>query len=197
MPRYLQVTGINPDLLLEILPENVGDLDGLFQNTTVSHSRGQIRPGAGILELFEVDVLSDIVSIPVSPPLRADNIAQVAVLEDDAGVRAPGAAQVCGALASCPSDRGPVEDVIGRAFVGFASAGRDEPGPDRLDVAALEPGLSVAAKDEVDGAVDVAVGVELATLVAEDCVLVAWSGASVYSWYCRLRWSFSPVKLTP
>lgn len=90
MPRYLQVTCINPDLLLESLPENVGDLDSLLQNTTVSHSPGQIRPGAGVLKLFEVYVISDIVSIPVSPPFGVDNIAQVAVLEDNAGIRAPG-----------------------------------------------------------------------------------------------------------
>lgn len=182
MPRYLQVTCINPDLLLESLPENVGDLDSLLQNTTVSHSPGQIRPGAGVLKLLEVDVISDIVSIPVSPPFGVDNIAQVAVLEDNAGIRAPGATQVCRALASCPCDCGLVEDVIGRAFIGLASAGRDEAGPDRLDVTALEPRLSVASKDEVDGAVDVAVGVELAALVAEDRVLVAWSGASVLVW---------------
>lgn len=143
-------------------------------------------------------MLGDIVPIPVCPALWADNIAQVAILEDDAGIRAPGPTQIRRARAGCPGDGGLVEDVEGGAVVGLAPAGCDVSGPDRLDVAALEPRLGVAAKDEVDGAVDVAVGVELTALVAEDRVLVACSVCQY--WFkcsCRLSSIFSPVKLTP
>lgn len=170
---HLQVASINPRLLLEVLSEDVGNLDGLRQDTAVGHTLGQVCTGASVLELLEVNMVRDIVPIPVRPAIGVDNIAQLAVLEDNAGVRAPRAAQVRRALAGCPRDRGPVEDVEGGAVVRLAPAGCDVPRPDGLDVAALEPRLGVAAKDEVDGAVDVAVGVELAALVAEDRVLVA------------------------
>lgn len=94
MPLYLQITCINPDLLLEIFSENVGNFDCLLQNTAVGHSLGQVCPGAGILKLLEVDVVCDIVSIPICPAFGADSIAQLAVLEDNARIRAPGAAQI-------------------------------------------------------------------------------------------------------
>lgn len=159
MPWYLQVTGINPSLLLEAFSKNVCDLDSLLQNTTVSYPLGKIRTGSSVLKFLEVNVVGDIVPIPVCPTLWVDNIAQVAVLEDDAGIRAPGPTQIRRALASCSGDCGLVKYVEGRAVVGLAAAGCDVPGPDRLDVAALEPRLGIAAEDEVDGAVDVAVGV--------------------------------------
>lgn len=159
VPLYLQITCINPDLLLEVFSEDVGDLDSLLQNTTVGHSLGKVRPGAGVLELLEVDVVRDIVSIPVRPAFGVDSIAQLAILEDNAGIRAPGPTQICRTLASCSCDRGLVEDIEGRAVVGFSSTGGDISGPNRLNVAAFEPRLGVAAKNEVDGAFDVAVGV--------------------------------------
>lgn len=198
MPPYLQVTCVNPSLLLKIFSKNVGDLDSLLQNTTVGNSLGKLRTSASVLVFLEVDVVGDIIPIPVRPTCRVDNIAQVAVLEDDAGIGAPWATQICRALARCPGDRGLVEDVEGGAVVGLAPAGGDVSRPDRLDVAALEPRLGVAAEDVVDGAVDVAVGVELAALVAKDCVLVAYSMRQYrVKCSCRLRCIFSPVKLTP
>lgn len=159
MPLYLQITCINPDLLLKAFSEDVGNLDSLLQNTTVGHSLGQVCPGAGILKLLEVDMVRDVVAIPICPALEVDSIAQLAVLEDDARIRAPGATEICRALACCSRDRGPVEDIEGRAVVRLSSAGGDESRSNRLNVAAFEPRLGVAAKNEVDGAFDVAVGV--------------------------------------
>lgn len=95
MPLYLQITCINPDLILEVFSKDVGDLDSLLQNTTVGHSLGQVCPGAGVLKLLEVDMVRDIVPIPVCPAFGVDSIAQLAVLEDNARIRAPGAAQIC------------------------------------------------------------------------------------------------------
>ena len=125
------------------------------------------------MKLLEVDVVGDVVSIPICPAFGVDCVAQVAVLEDNTGIRAPGATQIRRARAGGSGDFGLVEDIECGAVIRLAPAGCDVSRPDRLNVAALEPRLGVAAKNEVDGAVDVAVRVELAALVAKDCVLVA------------------------
>lgn len=81
------------------------------------------------MKLSEVDVVSDVVSIPICPPCGVDSIAQIAVLEDNTCIWAPGPTQVSRSLASNARDLGLVEDVESRAVVRLASAGCNESGP--------------------------------------------------------------------
>ena len=71
------------------------------------------------------------------------------------------------------ADVGPIDDVVTVIFLAVATVGGDESLAFHTDIDALEPGARSLAKDEVNGAVDVAVRVHLMALVSPHRVLVA------------------------
>ncbi|KAJ8576419.1 hypothetical protein ON010_g2796 [Phytophthora cinnamomi] len=169
----LQVGGVDEPFLGVALAEHLGDGHRLVQLAAEGNTAALDGAGARVVELLEDHVGGAGGGVPSGPTLRLDNVAQLAVLPDDLGVRAPRTTQDGRVDAALAEHAGTIEDVRSRAVGGFAAAGGDETRADGLDVAGLEPGLSVAAEDEVGGAVDVRLGVELSALVCQHGVLVS------------------------
>ena len=97
-------------------------------------------------------------------------------MEDYARILGPGPAKIEGSrgdgLTRCSRDRATVDDEVSRVGAGGATLRGDSAfgvGQD-TDVAVVEPGIAGLAEDEVDGAFDVALCVDLDTCLGKDGV---------------------------
>ena len=136
-------------------------------------------PGARVLVLAVEKRLESKAAGPGRPARGADRAGQGGLHDDGPGILLPGPSQVGVGVGG----DGAVVDGDARVLVGARAALRcDEvvaaAGP-RRDAAALEDGRGVA-EDEVDGAGDVGLPVELALGVGVEAVLVALDGAFVH-----------------
>lgn len=102
------------------------------------HGCGEARAstlsaGPGVAVLAKVDAVGALIAgIPDVPARAVDNVAHGGVLEDDAGVLAPGPTQVVGTAGDGGSTGGGdvavIEDVVGCAVRGGAAVGWKEGG---------------------------------------------------------------------
>lgn len=142
------------------------------------YSPAQPRTGAIIAVLPVPQRAQPVIPRPLQPPRRLHSGAQVRLHEHRPRVRLPWPAEVGGIR--CVNEA--VVDRDARVLVGvLAPLRRDRhlllrQRPSRVDVAALQHGEPVP-EDEVDGAVDVALAVELAEGVGVQGVLVALDAA--------------------
>jgi hypothetical protein len=129
-----------------------------------------------------VDLKGDIASVRSGsgPDLvtgRADDVAEVRVLEADTGVLGPWATKVDGTgadgRARSSGDVGVVDDIELLTGGGRTSSGDGTTTSRDGNVTVVDPDVAVLAKDEVDGSLDVGLGVELVTGLSEKSVLVS------------------------
>lgn len=147
--------------------------------------------------LAVVEGVESEVAAPLRPPLGADQPVELRLHEDRPRVLLPWPAQEAGEGLLHPLEvrrrqhAGPVDGGAGGLVGGAPSLRRDHvglvpQGPPHVDVAVLKDGGGVA-EDEVHGAVDVAVAVELPLGVREEGVLVASEAATVEDGEIRRR----------
>jgi len=105
---------------------------------------------------------------PHSPAGCLDMAPDVGVLEHDAGIVPPRAAEILGPS----SNNCAFVDHIVISILRTPSRGGDPPGADRLDCCSGNPQARALAKDKVGRAVDVALANELKTFVPEVRVLI-------------------------
>lgn len=135
---------------------------------------------------MELDVAGPgVARVPDAPASGLDDVGHGRVLDGDAGVLAPWAAEIVGAsgdgVAARRGDVALVEDVpVGVAGAGAAGSGDVALGGlEDADVARGEPGGSMLAEDEVGGTLDQGLGVQLVAGLCEDGVLEAEELAGV------------------
>jgi len=127
---------------------------------------------------------TSIASVPDVPSSSINNIRHARALENHTRVSAPRTTEeVCTSghgVASSGRDGRLVDHVVS-GVVGSASGSGDVAlgGGEDADVDLLEPGLGVLAEDEIGGALDVGLCVELGAVLGEDGVLVAVEAAGV------------------
>lgn len=125
-------------------------------------------------------------TLPYAPASRIDDTAHDGVLEADASIFRPRAAEVDASGSDggglCGGDGGFIDYVVGDIGGGGAAAGGDglAAGCD-ADVRAVNPGAGVLAEDEIDSAFYVTFGVDLIAGLAEECVLIAVKSYAVVS----------------
>lgn len=131
--------------------------------TSILRKRNLVRPGLR--------------ATPRALPNRIENTAHSRILEHDAGVVAPRPTEIVrfrrNGDAVLRGDRAGVEDVPGRIGRRAPAIGCDRAGGNGADVDLLEPGGGFFAVDEIGGADDEGLGVELVAGVGEESVLVA------------------------
>ena len=161
-----EVSGIDESLSLVVGAENLRDSDGLAQGALgggeLAGALAGDAAGAVVVELCVEHIVERLVGAagPVGPAVGADDVADVGVLEDGAGHAAPGATE--GGLAlerGRAADAAVVDDVVAGVGGRGAAVGGDGARADDAQVDVLEPGGRGRAEDEVDGAVDGALGV--------------------------------------
>lgn len=140
-------------------------------------------PSASVAILCQGDIRRPgVAAAPDLPPGRVDDAAETTTLEGHPGVRAPRPAEVDGARggrrpardgAGAPLDRAVRDDVVGRVGGGGPAAGGDCAGADGDDRGLGDPRAGVLPEDEVHGALDVAVGVDLVAGLGEERVLIS------------------------
>ena len=185
-PPHLQIVRINPVLLLKAPTKQIRSLDRRNGLRRKVRSRLNISTRSIVLVFLVNHIISALRVVPSRPSLRLHNVAEVAVLENDSGVRSPRAAQHSRVGAVGAGDVDLVEDVDASVVLGVAAVGGDVAGADGLDVDLVEPGDSSLTKDEVDGSVDEGFGVDLTTVVGKNGVLVAGELAAVETLVCLL-----------
>lgn len=121
----------------------------------------EARPGTAgtitsVAVLSEGDlVTASVTAAPLRPALGVDDVRQSGVLEDNASVVPPGAAEVVGtSLYGVPGssrDLGLVDDVVGRVGIRVATVGCDvaKGGSEDTDVDTIEPGGGLLSEDKV------------------------------------------------
>lgn len=139
---------------------------------------GATRAGTRVAILLEGDMARPrVAGIPDAPPGAIDDVAQRGVLDADAGVLAPRAAEVHaagrGSGRGCGGDVGLVDHVVRDVGAGGATTGRDEAVAVYAEVAAVDPGDGVLPEDKVGRALDVRFGIDLLACLCEQRVLVA------------------------
>jgi hypothetical protein len=170
-----QVGRIHP--LCIITAQDRGDTQGTAQLGR-ELSPGAAGAGAGIAVLGQRDILRvGGAGAPDLPPGGVDDVAEAAPLECHPGVLSPGPAQVDG-----PGRRGggaagldgAVGDDVVRGVGGRGpAAGGDGSCADGDDLGLGDPRAGVLPEDEVYGALDVAVGVNLVASLGEERVLIS------------------------
>lgn len=125
-----------------------------------------------------------IASVPNVPASTIDNISHARALEDHASESSPRTTEIVstsGDGVPSSSGDGRLVDHVVACVVGGAAGGGDVAlgGREDADVDLLEPGLGVLAEDEIGGALDVGLCVELGAVLGEDGVLVAVEAAGV------------------
>lgn len=176
----LDIVSVNP---VGIVGAQDGpDIEGRGQGGSEAGAgaRGAV---AGVVVLLEGDVVGvGLTGAPLLPAGRVDDVAEAAALEGDTGVVLPGAAEVDGALTRVGRaglDGRVGDDVVRDVVFRVTAVGRDGTRPNRGDGRASDPDTGGLAEDEVDGTLDVAVGVDLVTSLGEQGVLVTvpeWRG---------------------
>lgn len=164
------------------------------QNSSDSNRARDLLREAGTLSaststsisiLLEHNIRStSITSVPNVPTSAIDDIAQACALEDHAGESSPRTTEiVCTSSdgVSGGGGDGRLVDHVVACVVGGASGGGDVTlgSCEDADVDLLEPGLGVLAEDEIGGALDVGLCVELGAVLGEDGVLEAVEAAGV------------------
>lgn len=159
-----QVASVNPVGI--VASQNIGDVDGLAQSSSEAGS-GTLRSLAAVVVLREGNILCvGLAGAPLFPAHAGDDIAHLGVLEGHTRILRPGAAEVNGALANIVAisslDGGLVDHVVAVAVLAWAAAGGDGTlFADHGNGAGIEPGGGFLAEDEVDGALDVGLGIHL------------------------------------
>ena len=119
------------------------------------------------------------------PSRRINHITQIRILKHDPRIRRPGPAQIIRARRHGIPRRGRdgrlVDDVVRRIRGRGAAAGSDVPerGGEDADIDAVEPGGRVLAEDEIRGADDQRLGVDLQAGLRHQRVLEARQLAAV------------------
>ena len=134
---------------------------------------------------------TSIASVPNVPASAIDDIAQACALEHHAGESSPWTTKiVCtsGDGVSGSGGDGRLVNNVVACIVGGASGCGDVTlgGREDADVDLLEPGLGVLAEDEIGGALDVGLCVELSAVLREDGVLEAVEAAGVVALLARV-----------
>jgi len=169
-----QVGRVNP--LSIITAQDRSDSQGTAQLRREASPRA-LGPGTGIAILGQGDILRPgVAGAPDLPASRVDDVAQVAPLERHPGVLGPRPAQVDGPGGRrwrARLDRAVCDDIVGRVGGRRPAAGGDCSGADGDDLGVGDPGASMLSEDEVYGALDIAVGVDLVASLGEERVLVS------------------------
>lgn len=174
----LQIFHVYPPLVLKSFTQDVSNGNRTPELPRPGCPRTN-RARALIAVLAVENIIHRLDLVPSRPALGLDDIAEPAVLEHDPRELPPRPAEHGGPDAAGSGYVRIIEDVERLVLLGLPSVGGDVPRADGLDVAALEPRGGAQAEDEVDGAVDVGLCVDLVALVRVDGVLVARELAGV------------------
>lgn len=174
MKRLGKVAGVNPVLI--VAAKDSGDLDRgrEFLGEAGASALGTIT---GVVILAEENILSiGLAGRPLDPTSRVNGITEGGLLEDNAGILCPGAAEVVASLSNILTrssiDSGLVDHVVSLIGAGGTALSGDSTFRvlKETNVTAVKPAHSGLTENEVDGTLDVALAIHLVAGLGEDSV---------------------------